>query len=68
MAYKLNVTWRVTAVNHDREETVVETLSDIGRVISEGGPSLWDVAYLIVQPTTAQPQEAKQAKRVEAAA
>ena len=55
MAYKLNITWRVTATSHDREEIVVADLAAAGRAIGEGAPDRWDVAYVVVQPTTAQP-------------
>jgi hypothetical protein len=53
MAYKLDITWRVSATSHDRDETAVDYLADIGRVIADGAPDGWNAAYVVVTPITA---------------
>ena len=55
MAYKLGITWRVTATSHSKEEIVVEDLADIGRAIAEDAPYNWNVAYVVIVETTAAP-------------
>jgi hypothetical protein len=49
---KIDVTWRVSATAHTKEDTAVDDLADIGQVIAHGAPDGWNAAYVVVLPIT----------------
>ena len=52
MAFKVDITWRVSATSHSKEETAVDDLAGIGPAIADGAPDGWNAAYVVVLPIT----------------